>query len=171
MSDIQNEAALAVSGPPARKRSFARLRASILCRREVPLASAWEVVGWWEARRIPFNLIVGSAGLLTCIVVGVVAIGSDLLFNGDFGLPDPPAFALIGILLYGIAANICFTGGWIVELIIRKVWPTQADRFATLTFSLGLVFSVLLTLTPAIIVGAAGIFRLLGRLFGVVHNH
>ena len=36
----------------------------------------------------------------------------------------------------------------IAEIVVSKLWPQQADRFATLSFSLGLVFSVLLTLTP-----------------------
>ena len=122
------------------------------------------MIGWWEARRIPFNLIVGSVGILTCIVVGVVGLGSELLFNSEFGVPNPPLFALIGIILYGIFANVCFTGGWVTELIVRRLWPREADRFATLSFSLGVVFSVLLTLAPAIIVGAAGIFRLVSHL-------
>ena len=36
----------------------------------------------------------------------------------------------------------------IAEIVVSKLWPQEADRFATLSFSLGLVFSVLLTLTP-----------------------
>src|SRR5579864_5800344 len=121
---------------------LAALRASALCRRDSPLNSSREVIGWWEARRIPFNLIVGSVGILTCIVVGVVGLGSELLFNSEFGVPNPPLFALIGIILYGIFANVCFTGGWVTELIVRRLWPREADRFATLSFSLGVVFSV-----------------------------
>jgi len=54
---------------------------------------------------------------------------------------------------------------------VRKLWPTEADRFATLSFSLGLIFSVALTLTPAIVVGAAGIFGLIGHLLRVSHSH
>ena len=145
---------------------LAVLRASALCRRDSPLSSSREVIGWWEARRIPFNLIVGSVGILTCMVVGVVALGSEILFNSEFGLPNPPAVALIGIIIYGILANVCFTGGWVAELIVRRLWPREADRFATLSFSLGVIFSVLLTLIPAIIVGAAGIFRLVSHLRG-----
>jgi hypothetical protein len=122
------------------------------------------VIGWWESRRIPFNLIVGSAGILTCIVVGVVGLGAEILFNSEFGLPNPPGFAVVGIILYGIMANICFTCGWIVELVVREFWPSEADRFATLTFSLGLVFSVLLTLAPAVVVGAGGLFGLMRHL-------
>ena len=147
-----------------------RLRASILCSREVPAASAWETIGWWEARRIPFNLIVGGTGIVSCVVVGVVGLGSYFLFNSEFGLPDPPLFALFAVIIYGVMANVLFTGGWVVELVVRKAWPQQADRFATLCFSLGLVFSVLLTLAPAIVIGAGGILGLLGHLLGVVHE-
>ena len=133
------------------KLNFKRLRASSFCRRDVPISSSRDVIGWWEARRIPFNLIVGSTGILSCIVVGVVILGSFFLLGGDIDLPDPPIFALFGIIAYGILANVCFTGGWLVELAIRRFWPQEPDGFATLSFYLGLLFSVLLTLTPAMI--------------------
>jgi hypothetical protein len=147
-----------------------RLTGSRICRREVPIDSAKDVIGWWEARRIPFNLIVGIAGLVSCIAAGVVVLGSYFLGIGDFDLPDPPGFAVFAIILYGISANICFTGGWLAELAVRKIWPHQADVFATLSFSFGLVFSVLLTLTPGILLGTLGIFALLGRVVGIPHH-
>ncbi|MGC2321862.1 MAG: hypothetical protein WA463_04445, partial [Terriglobales bacterium] len=128
--------------------------------------SPWDAIGWWESRRIPFNLIVGSAGIVSCLVAGIVSLGSSFLFNSDFGLPDPPLFALFGIIIYGIMANICFTGGWLAELLVRKAWPQEADRFATLSFSLGLVFSVLLTLTPGLVIGVGGLIGLLGHVLG-----
>jgi hypothetical protein len=150
--------------------TFSRLRGSSLCRRDIPVTSARETIGWWEMRRIPFNLIVGIAGMISTVVVCVVGLGSYFLFDGDFGFP-PPLFAVFVVLLYGIAANVFFTGGWLAELIVRKIWPIEADRFATLSFSLGLIFSVALTLTPAIVVSAAGIFGLVGHLLGVSHTH
>jgi hypothetical protein len=142
------------------------LQASVLCRRDSPVNSARAVIGWWEVRRIPFNLIVGIAGLITCVVVGVAALGAEILFHSEFGLPDPPGFALIGMIIYAILANVCFTGGWIAELVVREVWPQEADRFATLSFSLGMVFSVLLTLAPAVLVAAGGFFKLVKHLLG-----
>jgi hypothetical protein len=151
--------------------AFARLGSSTFWSRDVPVINAREAIGWWESRRIPFNLIVGSAGILSCIVVGVVGLGSEILFGSEFGLPNPPLFALIGVLIYGIMANVCFTGGWIAELVIRRIWPHEADRFASRSFSLGLIFSVLLTLTPAIVIGAGGIFGLLAHLFRTLHEH
>jgi hypothetical protein len=149
---------------------LARLRASDLYRRGIPITSAWDTIGWWETRRVPYNLIVGASGIVSCIVVAIVAAGSYFLFGSDFGMPNPPLFALFAVLLYGIAANVCFTAGWLAELIIRKAWPSQADRFSTLSFSFGLIFSVLLTLTPAIVIGAAGIFALVGHFLRVIHQ-
>jgi hypothetical protein len=49
----------------------------------------------------------------------------------------------------------------------RQNLACEADRFATTSFSLGLIFSVLLTLTLGIFLGIAGIFALLGHLFGI----
>jgi hypothetical protein len=141
-----------------------RVRRSLLCERAVPISSALQAIGWWEARRVPFNLIVGSAGVVTTAVLSVISLGAYLLFDSDFGFPDPPLFALFGVIIYAIVVNICYTGGWVVELAIRAVWPEQADRFATLSLSLGLLLTVLVTLLPGIVVGAAGFFGLVRHL-------
>src|SRR5215472_2059949 len=52
--------------------AFGQLRTPGLCQRDVPITTARDAIGWWEARRVPFNLIVGSAGIFTCIVMGVI---------------------------------------------------------------------------------------------------
>lgn len=112
----------------------------------------------------------GSAGLFTCIVIAIVSMGSYFFFNSDFGLPGSPLVAMFGVIIYGVLANVCFTGGWVAELIVQKAWPQEADRFASTSFALGLVFSVLLTLIPAILVGVGGIFCLASHLLGVVRQ-
>ena len=139
------------------------VRGSLLCERNTPIVGARQAIGWWEARRVPFNLIVGSAGIVSVAVVSVVGLGAYFLFNSDFGLPDPPLFAVFGVVFYALVVNICYTGGWIVELVIRSAWPDQADRYATLSLSLGLLLTVLVTLLPAVVVGAGGAFRLFGH--------
>ena len=142
----------------------------MLCQRETPISTAWQAIGWWEARRVAFNLVVGSAGLLSSLVVGVVGFGSYFLFDSEFGFPGEPLFAVMAVLIYAILANVCYTGGWIAELAIRKAWPAQADRFATLTLATGIVFSTLLSLAPGVLFGALGFFGLIGQLLGVVHS-
>jgi hypothetical protein len=143
-------------------------RVAALCRRDNALGGAWQVIGWWEARRVPYNLIVGIAGILSSVVIVVVGLGNYFFFRGDF--PAPEGLTLFAVIFYAIAANLCFAGGWLVELIIRKAWPQEADRFATLIFSLGLIFSVLLTLTPAILVGVMGIFGLVAHMLGTANQ-
>jgi hypothetical protein len=154
----------------SQQRLLSRIRASDLCQRDTPMPTAWQAIGWWETRRVAFNLIVGSAGTISSVLVGVVGLGSYFLFDSDFGVPDPPLFALFAVVIYAIMANVCYTGGWVAELVIRKAWPEQADRFAALSLALGVVFAVVLTLSPGVIVGAVGFFGLMGHLLGVVHS-
>jgi len=145
-----------------------KFKVSSLYTRDAPVTSAREVIGWWEVRRVPYNLMVGSAGILSGIVIGVVAMGAYFLFGADDSFPD--TFSLFLIPIYAVVANICYTGGWVVELLIRTVWKRESDRFAIASFSTGVVFSVLLTLLPGILFGIAGVFGLLGHLFGLVHK-
>lgn len=149
-----------------RNRTIGRVRASALCRRDSAITTNWQAIGWWEARRIPFNLIVGGVGVLACLVDIIIVVASHFLFDSDFGVPNG-FISLVVVLVYAVMANICFTGGWIAELIVRRAWPEEADRFATLSFSLGLVFSVFLTLTPGLMLIAFGGFALLGRVLRV----
>ena len=85
--------------------------------------STWQVIGWWELRRIPFNLIVGLIGITT----------------------------VIAILGYGVMANVFYTGGWVAELLVRRYRREWAHGFAPVSFAAGLAFSVVLTLTPVMI--------------------
>jgi len=144
-----------------------RLGNLAIFRRDAPITNAWDTVGWWETRRIPYNLIVGGTGILTCIVVAIFAAGSIFFFDVDLG---SPLSGVIGILIYGVMANVCFTFGWVAELLVRRAWPQQADRFATESFSLGLGVSILLTLTPAILAFVVGVFFLFSRLLHVGHK-
>jgi hypothetical protein len=135
-----------------------RLLARWVARRSGSLPSR-AVILWWEARRVPYNVIVGGVGLISSAIMVAVAFTCESLDGTPIGLPDPPAFAIVGVLLYGVLANACYTGGWITELIVAKVWSVETSRFGPIAFTLGTVFSVLLTLAPAgLIVVTAAIF-------------
>ena len=100
-----------------------RLTNSVLFTREKPAESVKEVIAWWEARRPIYNLLVGSAGLISCMVAAIDVMASHCFHIGDGGLPNPPIFVLLGILFYGFAANFCYTGGWLAERAARKLLP------------------------------------------------
>ncbi len=133
---------------------------SRLFARRIPAQSTWAIVKWWELRRIPYNFIVGFTGLLG----GSVSLALALAAQGrgiEIPWPDPPLFLMAFVVLYGIAANICFTGGWISELVAQRIWGPRADAYGEISFCFGTVFSVLLTLFPSVLFSAILAIQLL----------
>jgi hypothetical protein len=128
-----------------------------LFRRPAEPLTPWQVIGWWELRRLAYNLIVGATGLFSVATAVTVSVICDKLIGEPIGMPDPAIFAIVGIVVYGIMANVCFTGGWVVELFLAQVWAVRPSRFGQIAFSLGLLGSVFLTLLPAgyIVISAA----------------
>ena len=64
-----------------------------------------DLVKWWEAGRVRFNLWVGSVGVVTWLLVQIV--GSLAVKPGeDF---EEPIMMIIGPVIYGVMANICFS--------------------------------------------------------------
>lgn len=147
---------------------FARIRASSLFRRDTPVTNYKDAIGWWESRRVPYNIVVGIAGTFSGFLALFTAVAASTLLSVDFGIPNPPGFAIMVVVLYAIMANVCYTGGWIAEIFVRKLWPHEADLFATTSFFLGLLFSVFLTLIPGILVVAGGLFPLTRHILRVV---
>ncbi len=99
--------------------------------------SAWQVLGWWESRRLLFNTVIGSAGLITMVVAALLR-----------GVDVAPLAFLIVPLVYGVAANACYTMGWIVDLTLRKWLGRRADFAGPALLRYGFVFSIGLTLLP-----------------------
>lgn len=137
--------------------SFTRSR---LFARRTTAPSTWAIVKWWELRRAPYNFIVGLTGIFGGGVSLALALaaerrGIEVLF------PDPPLFVILLVLLYGIAANICFTGGWVSEIVARRIWGARADAYGEISFCFGTVFSVLLTLFPSVVFSAILTIQLL----------
>jgi hypothetical protein len=143
------------------------LDTSTLYLRPISPTTSLEVVGWWEARRPAFNLMVGVVGLVSCMVIGAVILGAFFLFDVDL-FPEPLSILLI--LVYGFMANVCYTGGWIAEIFVRRIWPQEGERLALATFKLGLQLSLILTAAPGALALVFGIVGLVGRLMGVIHK-
>lgn len=116
------------------------------------------VIGWWELRRIPFNLIIGSVGLLalgifiTCIEsAGVLQPGEDAV--------EPLALMIAPLL-----ANLCYTGGWLVDVPLRLICPSLSSRMTPQLFILGLLFSLFVITFPALLWGGYRLLQLLNVL-------
>jgi hypothetical protein len=104
----------------------------------------WDAVAWWEIRRVPFNLLILAVGLVSGFIFALV--GSHVFrADEDFGKP------FLTAVLYGLAANVCYTLGWITELLWSWGDTEQTEKTRPKVFRLGLVFSASLTLLPAIV--------------------
>jgi hypothetical protein len=64
-------------------------------------------------------------------------------------MPHPPLLVVIAALAYGIVVNVFYTGGWILELLVAKLWHVRTPVFGPIAFTIGTAVSVVVTLVPA----------------------
>ena len=121
-----------------------------------PERTATALLKWWERRRLPFNLAVGAAGLTSLAVVNLLGA---LPPNGrSFGVP------LGGIIAYAVLANLCFTGGWVVETAVARLWRDQVRPQGPVLFRQGMIFGVGLSLLPVVLAGVEWVVRVIGAI-------
>ena len=97
------------------------------------------LLAWWESRRPAFNAIIGVSGLLTLATVQFIS-----------WLPPhlPMAVAWQVVVLYGVAANVCYSFGFLFEWLLDRMWGDDIAPVGPTIFRHGLIFSVGLTLLP-----------------------
>lgn len=115
--------------------------------------SAGAIIGWWEKRRLPYNVAVGTAGVVSVAVAWVLAAlppsGEVITF-----LPWQP------IVAFGVLANVCYLLGPAVEIVVDKLWGRQVLPTGPALYRMGLTFSVGLAFLPALI----GVFFWVARI-------
>lgn len=99
-----------------------------------------DIIRWWEGRRLSFNAYVGVVGIISWLLVLVVG-GAAVKPGVDF---EEPIAMLVGPVFYAIMANVCYTFGWIVDLIAFSGGPRRG------LFRAGLIFSLALTSLPGV---------------------
>lgn len=103
----------------------------------------YQVIIWWELRRVLYNILVGFFGIISLCVFIYLASQRPKQFEDG---PEP-----LAILFFGFAANLFYTGGWIGELIVRLLWRERAAFFGPIMFGVGLLFSIALCFLPPLI--------------------
>jgi len=84
--------------------------------------TTWEIIRWWELRRIPYNAILFAIGIASIFAM-------DFFAQGVNSAGDAPELETgLTIVLHGFIANVCYTLGWIVELAGRKKMKSSPDR-------------------------------------------
>lgn len=101
----------------------------------------YSVVLWWELRRIPYNVAMLAVGLASLLVIEVAA--EPTLKPGE------DAFEPIMAIFFGIAANFCYSLGWIVELTARD--SIDRARFGPRMFLRGSIVSLVICAIPSIL--------------------
>lgn len=107
--------------------------------------SVTSIIGWWERRRLPYNLIVGAAGLVSTVTWTVFASLPPL------GSPPEPAM-ILGIVFFGVMANVCYCLGPTVEILVEKLWGREVLPTGPALYRMGLTFSVGLALLPGLLI-------------------
>jgi len=118
------------------------------------LRSPLRIVAWWERRRPVFNLAVGATGVASIVYTN----GLSLAVRGQLALPPWQL-----IVAYGLAANVCFTLGWVTENVVERWLKRPVYGLGPAMFRHGMVFSIGLTLFPAVIMTFMAIGGLLFR--------
>jgi len=101
----------------------------------------FHIIGWWEIRRIIFNIILLLSGILSLII---------FLFILKFDTNIIQPITAIG---FGLLANFFYTFGWITELFFKFIKRQNLNTFGIKTFKIGLGFFILLTFLPTIFFG------------------
>ena len=111
------------------------------------------ILSWWEARRGTYNLIVGSTGLFTLLVLRLISWLPPFV-----GFP----FNWAPIVAYGVLANVCYTFGWGIESVAQRLWGDKCPPLGPALFRQGLAFSVGLTLLPILLMSITWVVRVIG---------
>ena len=111
----------------------------------------WDAIAWWELRRIAFNLILLVVGLISGFIIEFV--GSRLVKPGED--VEEPLGIMVGVIAYAVAANLCYSLGWITELVWSGGDTSRTEAMRPKVFWLGTIFSAVLTILPAILVPVA----------------
>ncbi len=115
-----------------------------------PARSDWQsVVLWWEVRRIPYNIVVGLVGTFSLVATLFLIAASDALKPGE-GAIDPLGFFLLP-LLGGIFFNVCYTAGWVFEVLVRSASGEDNRFLGPILLTGGLLLSLGIVMLPAVL--------------------
>ena len=111
------------------------------------LGSPLAIIKWWEARRVPYNILIG--------VYGVISLTLFYFFIQSSGKLEPGEDAVepIAFIAAPIAINLAYTAGWFVELILRYVFAVRSTKTGPCLLKAGVIFSLVVASLPTVVWG------------------
>jgi hypothetical protein len=104
-----------------------------------PQPTPGAIIRWWEARRLHYNVITLAWAFLWIVVS---------YLRGNHVWRSTP-LAILTYLGIQLAANLWYTGGWIADLIAKKVLRLHWRGFGPWALALGIAFSFVFILVVA----------------------
>jgi hypothetical protein len=115
--------------------------------------TAWEIIVWWETRRIAYNLIMAVVG-----ICGLLAFFALISASGELQ-PGEDAVEPFVVFAAPLVANICYTAGWVMELVAHAT-GVRSNRIGPALFGAGLAFSCAVAWLPALLWGGICLWHL-----------
>jgi hypothetical protein len=109
---------------------------------------------WWEYRRVPFNLLVGSIAVVSLLLTLLLVDYSKLT-------PGEDVFEPFTLFLAPVILNVAYTAGWVVEIIFGRVWSEDGRPVGPRLLKAGTTLSLLLVAAPPILWGGIRLLQLL----------
>ena len=97
--------------------------------------TAGGIIRWWEARRLHYNVIVFGWALLLALIASFWRGWHHEIWGFD-------SLALY-LLFFQFPANVWYTGGLIVDLILKKALRLPSQGFGPGALRFGIAFSLL----------------------------
>jgi len=114
----------------------------------------FQIIIWWELRRILYNIIVLIAGILSIVIMVTAASGRVHLEPGeDFYEP-------IMIPIFAFLCNIGYTLGWLTEVFIKR-----SLTYGPKMFRRGLYLTLFLIFLPSTMWVIIAAFDMVKKLF------
>lgn len=117
------------------------------------------MLGWWEKRRFSYNVVVGTSGVFALAVMKLISIIPPALPMGS----GPP---WQGVVLFGLAANVCYSLGFGIEFALARVMGRKAPQLGPSLLRQGIAFSIGLTLLPIGVTAFAWIAHAIALMLG-----
>ena len=125
--------------------------------------TVFSIIAWWEARRFFYNMIVGCVGICSFIVFIICIINSNALKPGE------DAVEPMVLLFAWIPINICYTAGWIIEVLAFKTGFGRKRLLGPKLMQVGVGFSLFCVLLPSVVWGSVLIISGIKHVAHIIH--
>ncbi len=96
----------------------------------------FQIIGWWELRRILYNFII-----LVCGLISMIIMSSLINLKPGEDLQEP-----IAIIAFAFLCNLGYSLGWITEIFKKK-----STTYGPKMFKIGLYFTLFFVFLPAVL--------------------